>query len=82
MKDINDLLALETYEGMTDEEVSAVIEYRAEVKARDTKYEEMLQYQQEMMQGVSKMHAEAAQMCKMSLNSLVGDALERLKSES
>jgi hypothetical protein len=39
---IDDLLKIDSYAKMTDEEIDRVIEYKAEIKARDTAYEARL----------------------------------------
>lgn len=39
-RDIDTLLSLDTYQGMTDEEIDSLIEYHKKVAARDARIEE------------------------------------------
>lgn len=39
-RDIDTLLSLDTYQGMTDEEIESLIEYHKKVAARDARIEE------------------------------------------
>lgn len=41
-RSIDDLLKIDSYAKMTDEEIGRVIEYKAEIKARDAAYEARL----------------------------------------
>jgi len=52
-RNLNELLALNTYQGMTDEEIELIVEYRSDMKARallleDTRQKRELERQQKL----------------------------------
>jgi roadblock/LC7 domain-containing protein len=77
---IDDLLKIDSYAKMTDEEIGRVIEYKAEIKARDAAYEARLtaikKAGENMLVETTRQYEEA----KATQNELLNISLARLKA--
>lgn len=60
---------------MTDDEIEAVVNYRASLKARDAAYEETMRTMRESREKVIAVHRAASDRAKASFNALVAKAL-------
>lgn len=58
--DINSLLKAETYQGMTDEEINAIIDYKVERAKSDATISKDMKAQRELMQSLMSTQAEAS----------------------
>lgn len=57
--DINTLLKAETYQGMTDEEIDAIIDYKVERAKRDATISNDMEAHQELMRSLMGAQAES-----------------------
>lgn len=69
------------YSEMTEEEIELVVNYKAEVKARDESYQAQIDAVNEAMQTMIQANQEIADANNSTLNALVSDALKRLEDE-
>lgn len=58
--DLNALLKAETYQGMTDEEIDAIIDYRVERAKSDATISEDMEAHQVIMRSLMSMQAESS----------------------
>ena len=77
---IDDLLKIDSYAEMTDEEIDRLIEYKAEIKARDAAYEARLtaikKVGENMLVETTRQYEEA----RATQNELLNISLARLKA--
>lgn len=59
--DLNALLKAETYQGMTDEEINAIIDYKVERAKGDATISKDMQAHQVIMQGLMNAQAESGE---------------------
>ena len=58
--DLNALLKAETYQGMTDEEINAIIDYKVECAKSDTTISKDMEKHQAIMKELMNMQAESS----------------------
>lgn len=58
--DINTLLKAETYQGMTDDEIDAIIDYKVERAKRDATISKDMEAHQELMRSLMGTQAESS----------------------
>lgn len=80
-RDINELIDLE-YSEMTDEEIGIVVEFKANVIARDAEHEKQMQMLHDHLEEQARINMEAAKDTSDLLDRLTRHAIDRFESES
>lgn len=78
---INDLIDL-PYSEMTEDEIALVVEFKANIKARDAEHEARMEALHESMAESAAANREIAQKADALLTELTAHAIERYKEES
>lgn len=78
-RDINELIDL-PYSEMSEEEIELVVNFKAEVKARDTAFTERMEEQKRANEETLKINASIAAAAKAQLAELQQMAFDRLKA--
>lgn len=81
IRDINDLIDL-PYSEMTEEEIERVVEYKAEIKARDAEHKARMDALHETMQENIAIHRNMAETSETLLNDLTAHAIGRFEDAS
>lgn len=80
-RDIDVLLNLD-YSEMSEEEIRIVVEYRANIIARDREHQERMNMLREHMAEQAAIHREMAEDAQKRLDELTRHAIDRFESES
>lgn len=78
---IDELIEL-PYSQMNDEEIEAVIQFKATQAAQDAKYQIEIDMIQANLEDIAQIHRNMAQEASETLNMLTAHALRRLEEES